>query len=64
MTTRGDLRTLLRDLNRAGAHTVKGRGHWKVYLGNRLITTIAGTPRCPHAYANARKQLRAAGLEV
>lgn len=65
MASRKETEALLTCVEKAGATVVRARsGHWKVYLGARLVTTIASSSSDVRSIRNARASLRRAGLEV
>lgn len=57
---------LVRQLRRKGCEVVMGgKGHWKVYFNDRLITTLPATPGGHgRTFANALSELRKAGIDI
>lgn len=66
MSRGGELRLLLKQVRDAGGRAERSNsGHWKIYRGDVLITTVANSPSDGHrAMRNARATLRRAGLAV
>lgn len=60
-----DVRSLIRLIEGAGGHvTLSKRGHFKVYIGRRLVTTLPQAPSDRRGLLNARAAIRRAGLEI
>lgn len=65
MASRKDTEDLLSCIEAAGGTLKRARsGHWKVYLGPRLVTTIACSSSDVRSIRNARAVLRRAGIMV
>ena len=65
MAARKETGDLLTCIKAAGGEVRRSRsGHWKIYLGNRLVTTIASSSSDVRSIRNARSILRRAGLTV
>ena len=63
--SRKDIRSLIAEIEAAGGRVVRSRsGHWKVYLGDRLVTSIPATPSDWRGQKNCRALLRRAGIEL
>lgn len=59
-----DLKKLLKALVKAGFEVrVTKKGHHAVYLGERWITTLAGTPSDHRSSKNALAALKRAGFK-
>ena len=65
MTARGDDRKLMDYIARRGYRVVKAYGgHWKVYAGERLLTSTSGTPSDWRSRRNFLHQLRRRSYEL
>lgn len=65
MTSRGDLRKLLRRLEKDGMDVVRSRrrGHWKIYDHGRLTAVAASTPSDHRSRANLAKDIKRKELQ-
>jgi hypothetical protein len=64
-TSSKELDALIREITDAGGEVVRSAsGHYKVYVGPRLVASVAGTCSDKRAMRNARSNLRRAGLAV
>jgi len=60
-----DVAMLLDQVRSAGGEVVAARsGHWKIYVGGQLVTTISGCGSDVRGLRNARAILRRYGLPV
>ena len=63
--TNRDVRRLVKLIEAAGGRVIRSkRGHFKVYIGDRLVTTLPQTPSDRRGLLNARAAIRRAGLEI
>lgn len=54
-----DVAAFIRQLRRAGYGVVMGGGgHWKVWDGDRLVTTVPNSPTCHRWRLNSRSDIR------
>ena len=58
------MRDLVAAVVAVGGEVKPCRGHFKVYIGGVLTTTVPGTPSDPRSLKNAIAQLRRAGLPL
>ena len=62
---RKDTRRLIAEIEAAGGRVVRSRsGHWKVYVIDRMVTSIPSTPSDWRGQKNCRALLRRAGIEL
>lgn len=62
---RKEVRRLIAQIEAAGGSVVRARsGHWKVYVNDRLVTSIPNTPSDWRGLMNTRALLRRAGIEI
>lgn len=68
MTTRPSdksIRRLIAEIEAAGGRVTRAKsGHWKVYVGSRLVTSLPSTPSDWRGLLNARANLRRRGIQL
>lgn len=63
--TNRDVRSLVKAIEAAGGRVVRSkRGHFKVYIEDRLVTTLPQTPSDRRGLLNARAAIRRAGIQL
>jgi hypothetical protein len=63
--TNRDVRRLVQAIEAAGGRvTLSKRGHFKVYINDRLVTTLPQTPSDRRSLLNARAAIRRAGIQA
>jgi len=60
-----DVRRLIAQIEAAGGRVILSRrGHFKVYLGKRLVGSIPQTPSDRRSLLNCRAAIRRAGIQL